>query len=81
MKREKLLKLKGLLFSIMWILAIGLISLNGCSGDKKTDSMIQPVLGTRGVAIIEQDGLKFKDLNKNGNLEVMPMHFSVLMKA
>lgn len=70
MKREKSLILKELLFSIMWILAIGLISLNGCSGDKKTDSMIQPILGTRGVAIIEQDGLKFKDLNKNGNLDV-----------
>jgi beta-glucosidase len=29
----------------------------------------QPVLGTRSVTIIEKNGLKFKDLNKNGKLD------------
>ncbi|WP_246150904.1 glycoside hydrolase family 3 protein [Adhaeribacter aerolatus] len=31
--------------------------------------MEQPLLGTRGVSIIEQDGLKFKDLNKSSKLD------------
>jgi len=29
----------------------------------------QPVLGTRGVPLIERDGLRFKDLNRDGTLE------------
>ena len=29
----------------------------------------QPVLGTRTVKVLEVDGLKFKDLNKNGKLD------------
>ncbi len=46
-----------------------LISLNGCTDNKKTTEMQQPELGTRGAAIIEQEDLKFKDLNKNGKLD------------
>ena len=30
----------------------------------------QPVLGTRTVKVLDVDGLKFKDLNKNGKLDV-----------
>jgi len=44
-----------------------IISLASCSGGKETKP--QPVLGTRSVAIIEKQGLKFKDLNKNGKLD------------
>ncbi|MFM1913660.1 MAG: hypothetical protein RIR51_1503, partial [Bacteroidota bacterium] len=30
----------------------------------------QPELGSRSVGIIEKDGLQFKDLNKNGELDI-----------
>lgn len=46
-----------------------IISLSGCVTDKKSATSPQPKLGTRSVAIIEQDGLKFKDLNKNGEVD------------
>jgi len=49
---------------IILILLFGLISCNTGS-----DQLLQPVLGTRSVAIIEKKGLKFKDLNKNGKLD------------
>jgi len=39
-----------------------------CTGVKETKK--QPEIGTRSVSIIEEDGLQFKDLNKNGSLDV-----------
>jgi beta-glucosidase len=38
-----------------------------CSGEKEKKS--QPDLGVRSVKIIEKNGLKFKDLNRNGKLD------------
>lgn len=50
-----------------------LIAMNGCwdnkSDNKKTKQMQQAQLATRVASILEQDGLKFKDLNKNGKLD------------
>ncbi len=49
--------------SVICLIVAVLVS---CTGKEKKP---QPVLGTRSVAIIEKKGLKFKDLNKNGNLD------------
>lgn len=35
----------------------------------RPNAPVQPRLGTRGVAIIERDGLRFKDLDRNGTLD------------
>jgi beta-glucosidase len=53
------------------LLPIGLlvIAMSNCAGDTKTKQMQQPQLGTRGATLIERDGLKFKDLNKNGKVD------------
>lgn len=49
-----------------WIIpAVGMII--ACTGNQ--DKKQQPVLGSRSVAIIEKSNLKFKDLNKNGELD------------
>lgn len=50
--------------SIICLLVTTLVS---CTGGKEKKP--QPVLGYRSVTIIEKHGLKFKDLNKNGNLD------------
>jgi beta-glucosidase len=44
-----------------------LAALTSCNSSKEIKP--QPVLGTRSVEIIEKQGLKFKDLNKNGKLD------------
>jgi beta-glucosidase len=54
----------SLLASIILILMIGLAS---CNSGKEAKP--QPVLGTRSVTILEKQGLKFRDLNKNGSLD------------
>ena len=41
----------------------------GCTSGSKETSEEQPIIGTRTVKILEQDGSKFKDLNKNGKLD------------
>lgn len=41
--------------------------LASCAGGKK--SAEQPVLGTRSVSLIDESGLQFKDLNRNGELD------------
>ena len=55
------------------ITAVLLIALLGAFGiiscTSKKDTKPQPVLGTRSATIIEKDGLKFRDLNKNGELD------------
>ena len=38
-------------------------------GHSQTRRPIQPVLGARASQVIERDGLRFKDLNKNGTLD------------
>ncbi len=50
------------IFALCLLLAV----LVSCTRPEKKP---QPVLGTRSVAIIEKNGLKFKDLNKNGKLD------------
>ena len=47
------------------LLAMGIV-ISCTNGAKKK---VQPVLGTRSVQIIEDKGLQFKDLNKNGELD------------
>jgi beta-glucosidase len=53
-----------LLASIILMLMTGLAS---CNSGKEAKP--QPVLGTRSVTILEKQGLKFRDLNKNGTLD------------
>ena len=38
-----------------------------CTGKKEVTE--QPVLGTRSVTLIEEKGIHFKDLNRNGELD------------
>ena len=54
-------------FFTICTIAVFLILLTACSG--KTGLEPQPILGSRSVATIEKEGLKFKDLNKNGELD------------
>lgn len=51
-------------FPAFCLILAGIVS---CTGGKVTKP--QPVLGTRSVAIIEKNGLKFRDLSKNGKLD------------
>jgi beta-glucosidase len=53
------------LFGTLVCLAAGLGLVRG-----QTPQPAQPVLGTRSVQVLTVDGLKFKDLNKNGRLDV-----------
>jgi len=54
-------------YSNIFIICISAIFLlASCSSVVKK----QPEIGTRSVSIIEEDGLQFKDLNKNGSLDV-----------
>ena len=54
-------------YSIQLTIFVIVIGLSSCtSGANKKQ---QPVLGTRTVSIIEKNGLKFRDLNKNGKLD------------
>ena len=39
------------------------------AGRANAARQVQPVLGTRGVPILERDGLRFKDLDRNGALD------------
>lgn len=39
------------------------------AAQQHTRSTVQPTLGARGVAILERDGLRFKDLDRNGVLD------------
>ena len=48
-------------------IAVFVVSLTACSG--KTGQEPQPFLGSRSVTTIEKKDLKFKDLNKNGELD------------
>jgi len=53
--------------SISVIIIIAVIGFSSCtSGANKKQ---QPVLGTRTISIIEKNGLKFRDLNKNNKLD------------
>lgn len=54
-------------FGILSVGASILIFISSCTGGKQ--SKTQPVLGTRSVTILEEKGLKFKDLNRNGELD------------
>jgi beta-glucosidase len=60
MKKQTILS--GLALSAM-ILAVGQ------SAFSQNKNVKQPTLGTRSVKLIEVDGFKFKDLNKNGKLD------------
>ncbi|MFN8239338.1 MAG: glycoside hydrolase family 3 N-terminal domain-containing protein [Bacteroidales bacterium] len=51
------------LFPVVIIISL---FLNSCSHNPR---IVQPELGTRSVKILDQDGYKFKDLNKNGKLD------------
>jgi beta-glucosidase len=51
----------------LWGLA--LLSSAAVAGTPCLSAQTQPQLGTRGVPIIEVQGLRFKDLNRNGSLE------------
>ena len=55
------------IYSILMISFLVIIGLTSCNSGKVKKP--QPVLGNRSVAIIENHGLKFKDLNKNGSLD------------
>lgn len=46
----------------------GIALLSGCGSDSDSAKYTQPVLGTRSVAIITDDGYQFKDLNRDGEL-------------
>ncbi|MEJ5962399.1 hypothetical protein [Pedobacter immunditicola] len=52
----------------LYFLGISCVALISCNMEKKPENS-QPDLGSRSVKIIEAEGLKFKDLNKNGNLD------------
>lgn len=54
-------------FSVLSFGVSILLLLSSCTGGKQ--SKTQPVLGTRSVSIIEENGFRFKDLNKNGELD------------
>src|SRR5687768_1268260 len=58
--------MKFLTFVLTAIVLIAATLIAFDTAPAKTD---QPVLGTRSAKIIEVDGLKFKDLNKNGKLD------------
>ena len=49
------------------MVVLSFLVLASCNSEKK--DLVQPVMGTRSVNIIEKRGLKFKDLNKNGELD------------
>ncbi|TFF75801.1 glycoside hydrolase family 3 protein [Aeromonas taiwanensis] len=49
-------------------LSIGALLLAGCNDNDSTPKPTQPTLGHRTAALIEQDGLQFKDLDGNGTL-------------
>ena len=53
--------------AVLLIALLGIFGITSCTSEK--DTKPQPVLGTRSVTIIEKDGLKFRDLNKNGELD------------
>lgn len=53
-----------LTFFGLWIMHLSLY------GQSKSVVSIQPILGHRSVALISQDGFTFKDLNKNGTLDL-----------
>jgi len=46
---------------------LGIYGITCCTSEK--GKIKQPEPGTRSVAIIELNGLKFRDLNKNGDLD------------
>lgn len=51
------------------VLTIGALLLAGCNNDNdSTPKPAQPSLGYRSAALIEQDGLQFKDLDASGDL-------------
>ena len=64
----KLMK-KPIFYSLIFILAVLSGWLFSCASDSSQSSQTQPQLGYRSANILEQDGLKFKDLNKNGQLD------------
>ena len=55
---------KVLTISLILCLVTVFLSFTGVKEKKP-----QPVLGTRSVTIVQKNGLKFKDLNKNGKLD------------
>lgn len=52
------------------LITLVLLTSVACTSSKEKNKNNHPVLGTRTVQLIEQDGLKFKDLNKNDQLDV-----------
>lgn len=54
-------------FNFLVLSASVILLISSCKGGKQTKT--QPVLGARSVSIIEENGLQFKDLNKNGELD------------
>jgi beta-glucosidase len=57
------------------VILVSLAALNGCSSKKNTENgyagtyATQPALGFRTAKILEEDGLQFKDLNRNNELD------------
>ncbi|WP_369753984.1 glycoside hydrolase family 3 N-terminal domain-containing protein [Flavobacterium sp. WC2409] len=52
-----------------WFVVIIILSIWSCNSTKTVKSTIQPELGFRSVPIFKIDGLQFKDLNKNHQLD------------
>ncbi len=59
------LRIVVLCTTLLTATGVGLIALG-----QPAASPTQPLLGTRSVKVLEVDGLRFKDLNKNGRLDV-----------
>jgi len=54
-------------FYAILVICLTMALLISCADGK--ENIPQPLLGTRSVAIIKKNGLKFKDLNKNGKID------------
>src|ERR1700712_5486224 len=54
-------------YSILGVVGGAALTLGGCGGNEHYDK--QPVFGTTSYALLEKDGLKFKDMNRNGALD------------
>ncbi len=56
--------------SILLLLAATLLSYSFTACSDKSNQKAQPVLGSKSVTILEKGGLQFRDLNKNGELDI-----------
>ena len=55
---------------IMLLLAATLLSYSFTACSDQSNQKLQPVLGSKSVTILEKKGLQFRDLNKNGELDL-----------